>query len=269
MQKLLLMKKTIITFLIGGIIGVGSFAQAQDRKRAPHAPKASQSDRLEAFGKSLKDAVAAGKLTEKEAHAKWAAVSKRKDSKKPALRKKEPPKGKKPLPIFKRPAKPEVSDETKAQFEAIKKDKDSLKKEIGEELAKRGLGKGSSKEEVRAAVEAFRKANQDRFDAIKAASDKVHESIKASRPDRKKRPELHPQAKEALAAIRSMGKKLHDARTELRKELKESSKEDRKELIEKFKSDHKEQHEELKAAKKEFIDYLRSAKETGESRTSE
>ena len=262
------MKKKFIIYLIGGIIGVGSFAQPQDRKRGPHAPKATQSDRLEAFGKSLKDAVAAGKLTEKEAHAKWAAVTKGKDSKKPALRKKEPPKGKKPLPIFKRPAKPQVSDETKAQFEAIKKDKDSLKKEIGEELAKRGLGKESSKEEVRAAVEAFRKANQDRFDAVKAASDKVHESIKASR-DRKKRPELHPQAKEALVAIRSMGKKLHDARTELRKELKESSKEDRKELIEKFKSDHKEQHEELKAAKKEFIDYLRSAKETGDSRTSE
>ena len=269
LQMLLLMKKTIITFLIGGIIGVGSFAQPQDRKRGPHAPKATQSDRLEAFGKSLKDAVAAGKLTEKEAHAKWAAVTKGKDSKKPALRKKEPPKGKKPLPIFKRPAKPKISEEAKDQLEAIKKDKDALKKAIGDELEKLGLGKDSSKEEVQSAVDAFKKANKDRFDAIKTASDKVHEALKAARPERKKRPEPTPEIKAKIAAVKAVGKKLHDARSGLRKNLKDATKEDRKALIEKFKADNKDKHEELKAAHKELKEAVRAAKETGESRTSE
>ena len=199
------MTKAFILILATGILTMGSFAFSLETERKapsqlrkidprkvaglkkPGIKKAPDAGKLEAFGKSLKEAIAAGKLTEHEAKAKWDAVAKGRGNKKPAEGKRDLGKGKKPPtdakgPQVKRPAKPELSDETKAQLEAIKKDKDSLKTAIGEELEKLGLGKDSSKEDVRAAVETFREANKDRFAAIKAASDKVHENLKAARP---------------------------------------------------------------------------------------
>jgi len=286
------MKKTFILILATGILTMGSsaFSLETERKapsqlrkidprkvaglKKPGIKKAPDAGKLEAFGKSLKEAIAAGKLTEHEAKAKWDAVAKGRGNKKPAEGKIDLGKGKKPptdakRPQVKRPAKPKLSDETKAQLEAIKKDKDALKTAIGEELEKLGLGKDSSKEDVRAAVETFREANKDRFAAIKAASDKVHENLKAARPERKKRPEPTPEIKAKIAAVKAVGKKLHESRGNLRKELKDASDENRKALIEKFKADNKDKHEELKTAHKELKEAVRAAKETGASRTSE
>ena len=251
------MKKAFILLLSSSILCLGSMAYSLERK-AP-VSKAPNSDRLEAFGKRLKAAVAAGKLTEKEAIAKWESAQKAAGARKDAS------KGKKPLPP-KRPAKPQISDEVNGQLEAIKKDKDALKKAIGDELEKLGLGKDSSKEEVRAAVDAFKKANKDRFDAIKAASDKVHEALKAARPERKKRPEPTPEIKAKIAAVKAVGKKLHEARTGLRKDLKDASKEDQKALIQKFRADNKDKHQELKAKQKELKEAIRAVKESGEKR---
>jgi hypothetical protein len=297
------MKKSFILILASGILTMGSFAfSLETERKAPSqlrkidprklaglkkpgikkapalARKAPDAGKLEAFGKSLKDAIAAGKLTEDEAKAKWDALTKGRGNKKPAEGKRDLGKGKKPptdakrpliKPQVKRPAKPELSDETKAQLEAIKKDKDALKTAIGDELEKLGLGKDSSKEDVRAAVEAFRNANKDRFEAIKEASEKVHETLKAARPERKKRPEPTPEIKSKIAAVKAVGKKLHESRGNLRKELKDASDENRKALIEKFKADNKDKHEELKAAHKELKEAVRAAKETGDSRTSD
>ena len=298
------MKKAFILILATGILTMGAFAfSLETERKAPSqlrkidprkfaglkkpgikkapalARKAPDAGKLEAFGKSLKEAIAAGKLTEDEAKAKWDAEAKGRVNKKPAGDKRDLGKGKKPpvdakrplikRPQVKRPAKPELSDETKAQLEAIKKDKDALKTAIGEELKKLGLGKDSSKEDVRAAVEAFREANKNRFAAIKSASDKVHETLQAALPERKKRPEPTPEIKAKIAAVKAVGKKLHESRGNLRKELKDASDENRKALIEKFKADNKDKHEELKAAHKELKEAVRAAKETGESRTSE
>lgn len=277
-QVQVFMKKSIIIILATGILAMGSLAFSEERKALTAVRKAPDSPKLAAFGKSLKEAIAAGKLTEDEAKAKWDSLTKSLGDKKAVGGKRELGKGKKPpinakRPLIKRPqvrpAKPELSDETKAQLESIKSDKDALKAAIGEELEKLGLGKDSSKEDVRAAVETFREANKDRFDAIKAASDKVHEALKAARPERKKRPEPTPEIKAKIAAVKAVGKKLHESRNDLRKELKDATKEDRKALIEKFKSDNKDKHEELKAAHKELKEAVRAAKETGDSRTSE
>ncbi len=275
------MKKPFILILATGILTMGSFAFSQEteRKAPALAREAIDAGKLEAVGKSLKEAIAAGKLTEDEVKAKWDALMKGRGNNKAAAGKGDLGKGKKPptdakrpltkRPQVKRPAKPELSDETKAQLVAIKKDKDALKTAIGDELEKLGLGKDSSKEDVRAAVEAFREANKDRFVAIKEASEKVHETLKAAHPDRKKRPEPTPEIKAKIAAVKAVGKKLHESRGNLRKELKDASDENRKVLIEKFKADNKDKHEELKAAHKELKEAVRAAKETGESRTSE
>jgi hypothetical protein len=259
------MKKSFILIIATGILTMSSMAFSQDRKAPGLARKALDSGKLQAFGQILKEAIAAGKLTEDEAKAKWDALTKSRGDKKPTTDAKRP--------LIKRPqirpAKPELSDETKAQLESIKSDKDALKAAIGEELEKLGLGKDSSKEDVRAAVESFREANKDRFDAIKEASEKVHETLKAARPERKKRPEPTPEIKAKIAAVKAVGKKLHESRNDLRKELKDATKENRKILIEKFKTDNKGKHEELKAAHKELKEAVRAAKETGDSRTSE
>ena len=260
------MKKSFILIIATGILTMSSMAFSQDRKAPGLARKALDSGKLQAFGQILKEAIAAGKLTEDEAKAKWDALTKSRGDKKPTTDTKRPLIKR---PQAKRPAKPELSAETKAQLEAIKKDKDALKTAIGDELEKLGLGKDSSKEDVRAAVEAFRNANKDRFEAIKEASEKVHETLKAARPDRKKRPEPTPEIKAKIAAVKAVGKKLHESRGNLRKELKDATKEDRKILIEKFKVDNKDKHEELKAAHKELKDAVRAAKETGATRTSE
>ncbi|MBT5910693.1 MAG: hypothetical protein HOH25_12910 [Opitutae bacterium] len=299
------MTKSFILILATGILTMGSFAfSLETERKAPSqlrkidprkfaglkkpgikkapalARKAPDAGKLEAFGKSLKEAIAAGKLTEDEAKAKWDALTKGRGNKKPAEGKRDLGKGKKPptdakRPQVKRPAKLELSDETKAQLEAIKKDKDALKTAIGEELEKLGLGKDSSKDDVRAAVEAFREANKDRFDAIKEASEKVHETVKAARPkqnprpERKKRPEPTPEIKAKIAAVKAVGKKLHESRGNLRKELKDASDENRKALIEKFKADNKDKHQELKAAHKELKETIRADKQIGETRTAE
>jgi hypothetical protein len=275
------MLKTFILILATGILAMGSFAFSQEteRKAPALARKAIDAGKLEVVGKSLKEAIAAGKLTEEEAKAKWYALMKGRGNKKPVAGKGDLGKGKKPpteakrpltnRPQVNRPAKPELSDETKAQLEAIKKDKDALKTAIGDELEKLGLGKDSSKEDVRTAVEAFREANKDRFAAIKEASEKVHETLKAARPERKNRPEPTPEIKAKIAAVKAVGKKLHESRGNLRKELKDASDENRKVLIEKFKADNKDKHEELKTAHKELKEAVRAAKETGDSRTSE
>ena len=268
------MKKSFIIILATGILAMSSLAFSQERKALNVVRETPSAAKLAAFGKSLKEAIAAGKLTEDEAKAKWDAITKGQGNKKPAGDKRDLGKGKKPpidvkRPQVKRPAKPELSDETKAQLEAIKKDKDALKAAIGVELEKLGLGKDSSKADVRSAVEAFKEANKDRFDAIKAASEKVHETLRAARPERKKRPEPTPEIKAKIAAVKAVGKKLHESRSNLRKELKDATKEDRKALIEKFKTDNKDKHEELKAAHKELKEAVRAAKETGDSRTSE
>ncbi|MDA1047506.1 MAG: hypothetical protein O3A82_11320 [Verrucomicrobia bacterium] len=268
------MKKTFILIIATGILTMSSMAFSQDRKAPALARKAPDAGKLEAFGKSLKEAIAAGKLTEDEARAKWNALTKSGADKKPTGNKRDLGKGKKSptdskRPLIQRPVKLVLSDEVKAQLDAIKGDKDALKAAIGEELEKLGLGKDSSKDDVRAAVEAFKKANQDRFDAIKAASEKVHETLNAARPDRKERPEPTPEINAKIAVVKAVGKKLHESRGNLRKELKDATKEDRKILIEKFKVDNKDKHEELKAAHKELKDAVRAAKETGATRTSE
>ena len=104
------MTKAFILILATGILTMGSFAfSLETERKAPSqlrkidprkfaglkkpgikkapalARKAPDAGKLEAFGKSLKEAIAAGKLTEDEAKAKWDAMTKGRGNKKPIL----------------------------------------------------------------------------------------------------------------------------------------------------------------------------------------
>ena len=194
------------------------------------------------------------------------------------------------------PPRPEISQETKADLAEIEKDKADLFKAMRVELGK--LAEGSSKEDVRKAVEAFKEENADKFAEIKAASDKVHEELKAKRPERKKRPEPPAEVKAKIADVKKAEKQIHQARRTVSNELKKAQDElaakiaeakknpdkrevaieiknlvaeqtaARKAALEEFKSEQKAKHEELKAAQKDLRETIRATKEEGASRTS-
>jgi hypothetical protein len=213
------------------------------------------------------------------------------NSDKPKPQPKRPPVVRPPAP-----PRPEISQETKNDLAKIEKDKADLFKAMREELGK--LEKDSSKADVRKAVEEFKKENADKFAAIKEAADKVHEELKAKRPERKERPEPPAAVKAKIAEVKKVEKTLHFARKAVSDKLKEAHDElaakiaeakesdvfpeevaanikrlvaeqaaARKAALDEFRAAQKEKHEELKAAQKELRKEVRNTKEEGSSRT--
>ena len=194
------------------------------------------------------------------------------------------------------PPRPEFSDETKAELAGIKSDKKGLMEEMKAKLSQ--LGDDASREDARKAVEEFKKDNEARFAAIKEAADKVHEELKAKRPERKERPEPPAAVKAKIAEVKKVEKTLHVARKAVSNKLKEAQDElaakiaeakenanqeevainikrlvadqatARKAALDEFRTAQKEKHEELKAAQKELRKEVRNTKEEGSSRTS-
>jgi hypothetical protein len=195
-----------------------------------------------------------------------------------------------------KPPRPELSDETKVQLAGIESDKKALMEEMKAKLAT--LEKDASKEDARKAVEEFKKDNEARFAAIKEAAGKVHEELKAKRPERKERPEPPAAVKAKIAEVKKVEKTLHVARKAVSEKLKEAQDElaakiaqakesadkdevadniktliaeqaaARKAALDEFRAAQKEKHEELKAAQKELRKEVRNTKEEGSSRTS-
>jgi hypothetical protein len=195
-----------------------------------------------------------------------------------------------------KPPRPELSDEVKVELAGIETDKKALMDEMKAKLAT--LEKDASKEDARKAVEEFKKDNEARFAAIKEAAGKVHEELKAKRPERKERPEPPAAVKEKIAEVKKVEKTLHVARKAVTDKLKEAQDElaakiaeakknpdkreveihvknlvaeqaaARKAALDDFRAAQKEKHEELKAAQKELREEVRNTKEEGSSRTS-
>ena len=194
------------------------------------------------------------------------------------------------------PPRPELSDDAKAELTGIKSEKKALMEEMKAKLAE--LDEGASREDTRKAVEEFKKDNEARFAAVKEAADKVHEELKAKRPERKERPEPPPAVKVKIAEVKKVEKTLHFARKAVTDKLKEAKDElaakiaeakenpdknevaiaiktlvaeqaaARKAALDHFRAAQKEKHEELKAAQKELRKEVRDTKEEGSSRTS-
>jgi hypothetical protein len=194
------------------------------------------------------------------------------------------------------PPRPEISQDTKDDLAKIGKDKSDLFRAMREELGK--LEKDSSMADVRKAVDEFKKENADKFAAIKEAADKVHEELKAKRPERKVRPEPPAAVKAKIAEVKKVEKTLHVARKAVSDKLKEAQDEltakiveakenadkeevainikrlvaeqaaARKAALDEFRAAQKEKHKELKAAQKELRKEVRDTKEEGSSRSS-
>ena len=166
-----------------------------------------------------------------------------------------------------RPEKPEISEEIKAQIEAVKKLEKAIHSEIKEKVNE--LGKDASKEDIKAAVEAFKESNKEKFAEIKEAHALIHQSLRANRPEKPERPELTEEHKAKVDALNAKRKEMHEAQKELHKNLKEASKEERKEMITAFKEANKEKHQEIKTQAKEVKEEIRALVETEATRTSD
>jgi polyhydroxyalkanoate synthesis regulator phasin len=204
--------------------------------------------------KETLQAVREGKITKEEARKKL-----------DALRKDMADNGERKRP--QRPQKPEISDEVKAQIDAVKDLEKALHTEIKVKVNE--LGKDATREEIKATVESFKESNKDRFEEIKEAHTAIRENIEANRPEKPERPELTEDLKAKVEALHAKRKEMHEAQKELHQNLKVASKEEREEMITAFKDANKAKHEEIKTQAKEVKEEIRSLVETEATRTSD
>jgi polyhydroxyalkanoate synthesis regulator phasin len=204
--------------------------------------------------KETLQAVREGKITKEEARKKLDAI--RKDMADNGERKRP-----------QRPQKPEISDEVKAQIDAVKGLEKALHTEIKEKVNE--LGKDATREQIKATVESFKESNKDRFEEIKEAHSAIRENIEANRPEKPQRPQLTEDLKAKVDALHAKRKEMHEAQKELHQNLKEASKEEREEMITAFKEANKAKHEEIKSQAKEVKEEIRSLVETEATRTSD
>jgi polyhydroxyalkanoate synthesis regulator phasin len=204
--------------------------------------------------KETLQAVREGKITKEEARKKL-----------DALRKDMADNGERKRP--QRPQKPEISDEVKAQIDAVKDLEKALHAEIKEKVNE--LGKDATREQIKATVESFKESNKDRFEEIKEAHTAIRENIEANRPEKPQRPQLTEDLKAKVDALHAKRKEMHEAQKELHQNLKEASKEEREEMITAFKEANKAKHEEIKSQAKEVKEDIRALVETEATRTSD
>ena len=165
--------------------------------------------------------------------------------------------------------RPELSDEAKDQLSELKGKKDALRVELKENISK--LGEGATKEEIKEATQAFKQANQDRFDEIKESHETIREKIKEARPHRQDRPQINmsDELKAKVEDIKAKRNELQEAKKALQSKLKDSTAEEREVLIAEFKETNKAKHQEIKENTKAVKEEIRENVETEATRSSD
>jgi len=165
--------------------------------------------------------------------------------------------------------RPELSDEAKDQLSELKGKKDALRAELKENISK--LGEGATKEEIKEATQAFKQANQDRFDEIKESHETIREKIKEARPHRQDRPQINmsDELKAKVEDIKAKRNELQEAKKALQSKLKDSTAEEREVLIAEFKETNKAKHQEIKENTKALKEEIRENVETEATRSSD
>ena len=163
--------------------------------------------------------------------------------------------------------KPEISDEVKAQVNAVKELRKALQEELKAKLNE--LGNDASREEIKATVESFKENNQDRIEEIKATFASIREQLEAIHPEKPTRPELTNELKAKVHSLQSKRKEMQVASNSLRENLKNASKKDRETLITSFKEENKRKHQEIKTQAQEIKKEIRGLVETESTRTSD
>ena len=165
--------------------------------------------------------------------------------------------------------RPELSDEAKDQLGELKGKKEALRAELKENISK--LGEGATKEEIKEATQAFKQANQDRFDEIKESHEALREDIKEARPHRQERPQLNmsDELKAKVVGLKEKREEMKDSRKALREDLKNASTEEKQVIIAKYKETNRAKHQEIKENTKALKEEIRENVETEATRTSD
>jgi len=165
--------------------------------------------------------------------------------------------------------RPELSDEAKDQLGELKGKKEALRAELKENISK--LGEGATKEEIKEATQAFKQANQDRFDEIKESHESIREEIKEARPHRQERPQLNmsDELKAKVVALKEKREEMKSSRKALREDLKNASTEEKQVIIAEYKETNRAKHQEIKENAKALKEEIRENVETEATRTSD
>jgi len=165
--------------------------------------------------------------------------------------------------------RPELSDEAKDQLGELKGKKEALRAELKENISK--LGEGATKEEIKEATQAFKQANQDRFDEIKESHESIREEIKEARPHRQERPQLSmsDELKSKVVALKEKRQEMKSSRKALREDLKNASTEEKQVIIAEYKETNRAKHQEIKENAKALKEEIRENVETEATRTSD
>ena len=176
-------------------------------------------------------------------------------------------KPKPPAPFRPKQPRPELPDALQIQVDAFEAGQKALRDALKTKID--ALGDDATREDVKAAAEAFKADNKDAIEAQMAAGKALHEAIKENRPEHEKvdRPEPPAAVKEKADAVRGFHQQLGKARHDLHKALKDASEEDRAAMIAAFKAAQKEHHQELKEAKKALREAIRDNAQSGDRRT--
>lgn len=195
--------------------------------------------------------------------AKWISDNLKRDSKK------ERPEGEKPKPPVK-PAPPIVPlppVEIKNKIDSYKKVQKVMQDGLKEKIGK--LGKKPSREDVRKAVEEYKKDNEQLIESQKELGESINKWQKENRPERSKKPELPQEIKDQAQKVRETKKSLDEVRQSFGQALKRSkdlTKEERADLVKEFKEANVEKHKALKEAQKELQKQIREIKQQGDRR---
>jgi len=165
--------------------------------------------------------------------------------------------------------RPELSDEAKDKLGELKGKKEALRAELKENISK--LGEGATKEEIKEATQAFKQANQDRFDEIKESHESIREDIKEARPHRQERPQLNmsDELNAKDVGLKEKREEMKDSRKALREDLKNASTEEKQVIIAEYKETNRAKHQEIKENTKALKEEIRKNVETEATRTSD
>ena len=165
--------------------------------------------------------------------------------------------------------RPELSDEAQEQVNELKGKKEALHADLKENIS--NLGEGATKEEIKAATQAFKQENQGRFDEIQESREALSKKIKEARPHRQDRPQLNmsDELKAKVAALKEKREEMKQSRQALREELKDASTEEKEAIIAEYKETNKAKHQEIKENALALKEEIRDNVETEATRTSD
>ena len=165
--------------------------------------------------------------------------------------------------------RPELSDEAKDQLGELKGKKEALRAELKENISK--LGEGATKEEIKEATQAFKQANQDRFDEIKESHEALREEIKEARPHRQERPQLNmsDELKAKVVALKEKREEMKIQEKLFVKILRMQALKKRQVIIAEYKETNRAKHQQIKENAQALKEEIRENVETEATRTSD